>query len=137
MIAPDLASGLPMAPYVLTLIVALFGGLAIFGLFALHDADDDTWLVRAYQGWRLSRVRLPQMLRNRRVDPAAYRRAVPVAVLKRQIAACHGCSSKAACDRALACREASVARLGFCPNLTEVERLQRTLLTGATPLAQA
>ncbi|MFA5940663.1 MAG: hypothetical protein WC809_15005 [Sinimarinibacterium sp.] len=136
MIDANLTSGIPVAPYIYALLGVFAACVTIFFVLALNDADDDTWLVRAYQGWRMSRVRLRLMLQNQRVDPAAYRRVVPVAMLKRQIAACRGCPSKAACDRALACREASSSRLGFCLNLPEIERLQQVLLTGAAPLAQ-
>lgn len=136
MIAPT-GTGIPMAPYILTLIAVLFGCLVPFALFALHGSEDDSWLVRAYQGLRLSRVRLKRMLQKLQMDPAAYRRTVPVVLLKRQIAACRACPSKAACDRALVCREASITGLGFCPNIREIERQRQKQLPGSAPLARA
>ncbi|TJY56236.1 hypothetical protein E4T66_19950 [Sinimarinibacterium sp. CAU 1509] len=137
MIDASFTSGIPIAPYIYALLGVFTVCVAIFFLLALNDADDDTWLVRGYQRLRLARLRLRLMLENRQFDLRAYLRAVPVAVIKRQIAACRACPCKAACDRALACREAELARLAFCPNVVEIEKLKRLLGFDVAPLAQA
>lgn len=137
MIYSALDVAVPATPYVVIVISALIGCLSALSVLALHDADSDTWLVRAYQRLRLARVRLPRMLENRQVDVGAYVRTVPVVVLKRQIAACSACTSKAACDRALVCREADAARLEFCPNLAPIEHFKRTMGAAVVPLVQA
>lgn len=136
MIDANVTGGIPIAPYIYALLGVLSVCVTIFFLLALGDADDDTWLVRGYQGLRMARLRLRLMLENRQIDPRAYLRTVPVAVLKRQIVACRECPSKAACDRALACREANIGRLSFCPNVGDIELLRQTLGAGAATLAQ-
>lgn len=133
MIDANVTSGISITQYIYALLGVLTACLAMFFVLVLSDADGDTWLVRGYQGLRLVRGRLRRMLDNQQIDARAYLRAVPVAVLKRQIAACRACPSKVACDRALACRETEPARLAFCPNLPELERLKRTLGAGVAP----
>jgi len=108
--------------YIWTLNAVTFGIFVILAFVTLRDTDEDTRLVRAYQGWRLGHTRMGRLLERRHVAAADYVRSFPVAELKAQIAKCRGCTCKALCDRALRSIAPCTSRYSFCPNTGPVNR---------------
>ena len=124
----DLSSStgwISISGYIWTLNAVTFGILAILAFVTLRDTDEDTWLVRAYQGLRLRSTRMSRLLRRRHVGVGEYVRSLPVAEVKAQIARCQGCACKALCDRALGSIAPCTSRYSFCPNTEPVDRFVR------------
>lgn len=109
--------------YIWTLSAVTFGILAALAFLALHDTDENTWLARAYQRWRLGRTRMGKLLKRRHFAAAAYVRALPIVEIKEQIARCRACPSTALCDRAVRSLAAGTSRYSFCPNVRTIDRL--------------
>ena len=118
-------SWISISGYIWTLNAVTFGILATLALLTLRDTDEDTWLVRAYQGWRLKGTRMSRLLKRRHVGVGDYVRSLPVAEVKAQIARCHDCQCKELCDRALRSIAPCTSRYSFCPNTDSVDRFAK------------
>lgn len=115
------SSHVSLMPQVLALEFLVVLCVSALALLALQDSDESTWLVRAYLRRKLSGTRYMKMLKQCRIDPANYLRAVPVADIKRQASVCRSCPNTVLCDRSLG-KCTTNTDFSFCPNRPSIDR---------------
>jgi hypothetical protein len=119
-------------PFAAALMLALLLCLLVVGYSAMEDSDDETALVRGFQWLRMKSTHMPQMLKQRGIDPAAYYRATPVSQAKVQIDRCNGCQSKARCEKDARESGERSSEFSYCANAAIVGAFAARL-EGASP----